>query len=1036
MANRYSKALKHLKNKNIDEKLKLLEQIPTNNTAGLYVDTPGTFEPEKIEPGDLPFNDGLNLVEDGQGQESYTGNDTTGLFLTDGTIKSIEPPGDTSYILGPMISMWYAWADYTQIGYVRQSDRKMVNLGRITGEMSDWDGETGFTGYGQMSLEQAVWFKGQTRADYRAFYPGPPSNPADEYGRYIGSMISSSKSTQTVIPQVSIPGINRSSNPTDDLALAMDRGGAALGIGLAIWMSIEGGKIIKNIIDNLTPEQQDRLFDRSISMFGDTDAAGMAAEANIGSEMAMIRDRPGESPYNIQWPRKPGQKTKPGPGARPSNQPMGPKLPLATNQQDTIIAHHILSGRFIREEASGGGTITAHTDAGDVTINIPSTPPMPPNRGIQTTPQEGLPTDYSKSTLNWLKSQSSDGFITGYIKVTEQAELEKMFTGTTVSWYKLTGMVSTMNEYSEAAGKYTNMWIEKWEENSPKIAALRSTILAGRGLNYTMAMAYRDQDTLAQINRLFAENDRIMATSQRYAEMSFGYYKTIGNYVRSGKLVDTDPFKLNDPTIKKEKEFDEKQISEIINKLKQENSELSKAILLRKLKMFGMGALVAAAAVIGFKIVGGVAGIKALGAPAVNMIKSVLPKVKVAGTKVKYPTTPKTSGTGPWTSSSYNPNKPGGGPARKRFPVGDSYQPSGKLLTESQKKVLRDIKKPVQVKEIPTKFKVKPTGRKNKSVGVDMMKIPDVPKQYKPQMNIWGKADYAANVRASQEKKNEVLELVGAAEHHWTYLTEDRRKKQQEKVNEMMSVEYDKQMELLYEKHRIKESKITKAISAFRKSTDIKPEYPENPPPQLDPETGMHPKYGKRYKHDKLDPHSAEFMPPTGDPVIDANIKKATNDKEKSRKLKILLGNRKKISESMTTSDLFSTTLPATGDAINFTINSAESDAYNLTTGNIEGSWVNLTASTGATRQSFDYGTGNGAFSGTIDSALYFAVPFNGDHSGTVDYFYATTRSFEVKNNSLTFSAIAGNSSSNAGGVGSNGGTLPFKDLSVYWVCL
>ena len=141
------------------------------------------------------------------------------------------------------------------------------------------------------------------------------------------------------------------------------------------------------------------------------------------------------------------------------------------------------------------------------------------------------------------------------------------------------------------------------------------------------------------------------------------------------------------------------------------------------------------------------------------------------------------------------------------------------------------------------------------------------------------------------------------------------------------------------------------------------------------------------------------------------------------------------LDENMTTSDLFSTTLPATGDAINFTINSAESDAYNLITTSDSGSWVNLTGSTGATRQSFDYGTGNGAFPGTIDSALYFAVPFNGDHSGTVDYFYATTRSFEVKNNSLTFSAIAGNSSSNlGGGLGSNGGTIPYRDLSVYWI--
>ena len=104
-----------------------------------------TPPPEQVLPR------AADLAEDGHGAEGYTGNDTTGLFLDDGTILIEEPPGDTSYILGPMISMWYAWANYTQIGYVRQSDRKMVNLGRITGEMSAWDGETGFTGYGQLS---------------------------------------------------------------------------------------------------------------------------------------------------------------------------------------------------------------------------------------------------------------------------------------------------------------------------------------------------------------------------------------------------------------------------------------------------------------------------------------------------------------------------------------------------------------------------------------------------------------------------------------------------------------------------------------------------------------------------------------------------------------------------------------------------------------------------------------------------------------------------------------------------------------------
>jgi len=61
----------------------------------------------------------------------------------------------------------------------------------------------------------------------------------------------------------------------------------------------------------------------------------------------------------------------------------------------------------------------------------------------------------------------------------------------------------------------------------------------------------------------------------------------------------------------------------------------------------------------------------------------------------------------------------------------------------------------------------------------------------------------------------------------------------------------------------------------FFNSKDIKPTFPENDPPQLDPKTGMHPNYGKqagRYK--KLDPISADSMPPTGDPEIDAVVKK------------------------------------------------------------------------------------------------------------------------------------------------------------------
>ena len=82
-----------------------------------------------------------------------------------------------------------------------------------------------------------------------------------------------------------------------------------------------------------------------------------------------------------------------------------------------------------------------------------------------------------------------------------------------------------------------------------------------------------------------------------------------------------------------------------------------------------------------------------------------------------------------------------------------------------------------------------------------------------------------------------------------------------------------------------KESTLFERIKSksFFNPKDIKPTFPENPPPKLDPKTGMHPDYGKsakRYK--KLDPASANAMPPTGDPETDAIVdKQRTKSKPK-----------------------------------------------------------------------------------------------------------------------------------------------------------
>ena len=206
----FKKLREHLTSDDVDKKIEYLEsRMPTNNTAFVFSGDPSN-----------PQGNSFETIADGEENETdYTvgenpsnsteARDTTGLFNASGDhskgeyVKTVEPPGDTSYILGPMAAMYYTWSyPWTMIGYIRESDRRMVNLGRIDGKFSDWDGSSGnassgsgtFYSYGQLTTDQALWFRDIQKANgntndpdtysYRAFYPGPPSATPDAYGRY------------------------------------------------------------------------------------------------------------------------------------------------------------------------------------------------------------------------------------------------------------------------------------------------------------------------------------------------------------------------------------------------------------------------------------------------------------------------------------------------------------------------------------------------------------------------------------------------------------------------------------------------------------------------------------------------------------------------------------------------------------------------------------------------------------------------------------------------------------------------------------
>ena len=179
--NKFRRAIHHLKSDQIDERMAVLEAAPTNSTQNLM-----TVEPS-VQVASTEETVSLGLDFD-KGNEDDDGKDTSGIIAADGTILTLEPDvGDTSYILGPMASMWYAWGNFTRIGYIQQDTRKMVNLGSITGQLGSWDDEETFTSYGQLTFEQAIWFRdigkkdgaGNDTPNYRAFYPGPPSSTAD-----------------------------------------------------------------------------------------------------------------------------------------------------------------------------------------------------------------------------------------------------------------------------------------------------------------------------------------------------------------------------------------------------------------------------------------------------------------------------------------------------------------------------------------------------------------------------------------------------------------------------------------------------------------------------------------------------------------------------------------------------------------------------------------------------------------------------------------------------------------------------------------
>ena len=216
--NRFTKALKHLKSTELDEKIQSLKEAPTNKTTGVYslgatnVDL-GPYKPPKIFlpdkdgnfPAGIPGNAGDPYYErpagywsggrdwDNVAKSDYShakivaGGDNTstaGLISDSGGVQTRLPPNSRHFILGPIVDGYvynHGYDNYTNIGYLQKDTRQFVLLGRIYGQWKSgvinntdnvWNG-TSFTAYNpEFTLEMAQWIK--TEIDANRFYKDVP----------------------------------------------------------------------------------------------------------------------------------------------------------------------------------------------------------------------------------------------------------------------------------------------------------------------------------------------------------------------------------------------------------------------------------------------------------------------------------------------------------------------------------------------------------------------------------------------------------------------------------------------------------------------------------------------------------------------------------------------------------------------------------------------------------------------------------------------------------------------------------------------
>ena len=870
--NTFSKAIKQLKSTRIDEKLQVLNEIPTNSTSGLYSLVPGALTRVEIDKENPTIPDYSTIDWDVDGSD---GQDTSGLFDSSGESRFIAPPGDNSYILGPMSAMFYNyWAGnhWTMIGYIRESDRRMVNLGYVqmnsgtgfNGELDEWDGVNHFTSYGQLTLEQARWFRDTAKKDgagtssgshnYRAFYPGPPSSTPDAFGRYLCAIVGTPKVQKDNAFTRSPIDLNVDSNFSAIMDTLKGLRKKGLEIGSDIGDGIEDGiEVLKDIGDKTTRQTLDKFAQLMATTGGVVTGLAVALASDLkGPIKKAIMG--GESETWARGGDHPIMNNSPNELAYTMN------LALSLSKSQATGNMVMIDNRNVDPSIVGNKISKADIDLMFKTNNVNSKEDL----------QNGRPTVSTSADQVLNPGSAKQPYMKGLVAPGFGSEGGSIMQ----PYIAKDGTIKILN----TADKTLRIGGESGEEFDIK------------------TQTFTDIPAIPNVSDLVkkAENQLIKGLQASSAEQG----------VSPEEIKDATKNVLNDPKYKAVlAALDSPAGNYLAGKSKGfTNSAAAGSVLYSKVKQ-----------VLGFQKTtelekkGGHGHVRRENVIGLEHLK---PEVKAHLLKKMGITN-----------------------------VKESY-----ISEERKLSILKNLKKPVVIPETKQKsYKVSPGKRLNQKTnfqGMDKL-IGDtkLQKTFKKPQDIWSQDWQGYNAKLSQNKKNEVLELIGNGKQSFDYMLTDSRAKNAEEMekfwglhpelysynfngkkykatrkeqikgdyivflvdevgekssilqsvlNEKLAEEDEKRMLDEYNKLNPKNEPIPyekdplfkKVAKRLKNEIDYpdKPArkgYPNEPPPkQVD---GWHPDYGKRYKYDKLDPVSAVAMrnAPTGNPEIDANVEKA-----------------------------------------------------------------------------------------------------------------------------------------------------------------